>query len=84
MGPRTLVFPGNDAADMLARQGALLASLVSIILFFRTGGVLSHRNFWHAGSLSFHRGTCAPSLCLPCSFSSTLQRTQPSVKFLSL
>ena len=26
MGPRTLVSPGNDAADELARRGALLAS----------------------------------------------------------
>ena len=28
MGPRTLVFPGNNAADELARQGALLAPSV--------------------------------------------------------
>ena len=47
---------GSDAADELARRGALLApsaipcslslllSLVSTLLFSRTGGVLSHRN----------------------------------------
>ena len=29
MGPRTLVFPGNDAADELARRGALL--VISVI-----------------------------------------------------
>ena len=38
----------------------------------------------HVGSLDFHRGTCAPSSCSLCSLSSTLLRTQPSVKFLSL
>ena len=45
-------LPGNDAADELARRGALLApsavsflsSLVFTLLFSRTGGVLSHRN----------------------------------------
>ena len=47
-------LPGNDAVDELARRGALLApsatpcslSLVlrSILLFFRTGGMLSHLN----------------------------------------
>ena len=55
MGPRTLVSPGNDAADELAREGAqlvpsailvvsLLLFLLSILLFSRTGGVLSHLN----------------------------------------
>ena len=33
----------------------------------------------HAGSLDFHRRTCAPSSCSLCSLSSTLQQTQPSV-----
>ena len=49
-------LPGNDAADELARRRALLApsaitcslslllSLVSTVLFSRTGGVLSHLN----------------------------------------
>ena len=49
-------LPGNDAADKLARRGALLAplqslvvslllSLVSTFIFSRTGGVQSHLNF---------------------------------------
>ena len=47
-------LPGNDAADELARWGALLApsafpcnllSLVSTLVLSRTGGVLSHRSF---------------------------------------
>ena len=55
IGPRTLVSPGNDAADKLARRGALLAPsaipcslspLISRIhfCFSRTGGVLSLRS----------------------------------------
>ena len=54
MGSRHLFLLGNDAADELARRGALLApsaipcsiffllSLVSTLVFSRTGGVLSH------------------------------------------
>ena len=38
----------------------------------------------YTGFLDFHRGTCAPSIRSLCSLSSTLQGTQPSVKFLSL
>ena len=56
---------------------SLLLSLVSNLFFSRTGGVLSHR------SPLTHR---FPRF-LPSNFhflSSTLQRTQPSVKFLSL
>ena len=46
-------LPGNDAADELARRGALLAPsaipcsllpLVSTVVLSRTGGVLSHRS----------------------------------------
>ena len=46
-------LPGNDAADELARRGALLAhsaiscsllSLVSTLVLSRTGGVLSHQS----------------------------------------
>ena len=46
-------LPGNDAADELARRGALLAPsaipcslspLVSTLVFSRTGGVLFHQN----------------------------------------
>ena len=63
---------------------SLLLSLVSTLLFSRTGGVLSHLNFLIQGSLNFHQDTCAPSSCSLCSLSSTLQRTQPTVRFLSL
>ena len=38
----------------------------------------------HAGSLDFHRGSCATSSRSLCSLSPTLQRTQRSVRFLSL
>ena len=49
------ILPGNDAADELARRGALprpllslvvslLLSLVSTLVYSRTEGVLSHRN----------------------------------------
>ena len=87
---------GNDATDELVRRGALLLlstslvvsllSFASALLFSRTGGVLSHRNSWthRFPSLDFHRGTCAPSWSTLCSLLSTLQRIQPSVKFLSL
>ena len=50
-------LPENDAADELARRGALLVlsailvvslllSLVSTLVFSRTGGVLSHQSSW--------------------------------------
>ena len=82
-------LPGNDAADELARRGALfapsaipcsLSSLISTLVFSRTGGVLSHLN-----SLThrFHRFP-PRNLCSLCSLASTLQRTQHSVRFLSL
>ena len=38
----------------------------------------------HTGSLNFHQETCAPWSRSLCFLSSTLQRTQPSVKLLSL
>ena len=55
MVPRYSFFPGKDATDEVARQGALLLTfaipcilsplpLVSIILFFRTGGIPSYLN----------------------------------------
>ena len=62
-----------------------LLSLVSTPVLSRTGGVLSHRNsLTHAGSLDFHRGTCAPMSCSLCPLSSLLQPTQSTVRFLSL
>ena len=36
------------------------------------------------GSLGFHQKTCAPTSCSLCSVSSSLQRTRPTVKLLSL
>ena len=53
VGPGHSFLPGNDAADELARRGALLAPsaipcglspLISHIHFSRTRGVLSYRN----------------------------------------
>ena len=49
----------------------------------RTGGVLSHLNSSTHRLLDFNRETCAPSSRSLCFFSSTLQQTQPTVKFLS-
>ena len=64
---------------------SLLLSLVSTLLFSRNEGVLSDLNSsTHRFPLDFHRGTCAPLSCSLCPLSSTLQRTQPSVKFLPL
>ena len=86
-------LPGNDAADELARRGALLAPsaipcslsrIHSRLTVIRTGGVLSHRSILTPRSLDFHRGTFAPSSCSLCPLSSSLQRTQPSFRFLSL
>ena len=59
---------------------SLLLSLVSALVFSRTGGVLSHPNSWT------HRFPRFPLryLCSLCPLSSSLQRTQPSVRFLSL
>ena len=65
---------------LLANQAR---ELLSTLLFFRTEGVLSYRNSLTHRFFNFHR-TCAPSSHSLCSLSSTLQRTQPSVKFLSL
>ena len=60
----------------------LLLSLVSTLVFSRTGSILSHQILRHTGSLDFHRGTCAPSSRSLCPLSSSLQWTQPSFKFL--
>ena len=65
-------LPGNDAADELARRGALLApsaipcSLSSYLShplssFLGLEAYCLFEVFWHAGSLDFHWGTCAPS-----------------------
>ena len=96
MGPRTLVFPGERRGWWAGQRGTLLApsaipcslslllSLVSTVFFSRTGGVVSHRNSSTHSFLWFSWGTCASSSRSLCSLSSTLHRTQPSVKLLSL
>ena len=63
---------------------SLLLSLVSTLLFSRTGGVLYHLHSLTHRFSRFHRGTCGSLSCSLCSVSSMLQQTQPSVKFLSL
>ena len=94
MGPRIL---GNDAADELARRRALLVPSVipcslssfisrihSFLFFFGLEVYCLIEILQHTGFLVLHRGTCAPLSRSLCSLSSTLQRTQPSVKLLSL
>ena len=78
---QTLVSPGNDAADELARRVALLAPSAISLFFSRTGGVLPQR------SILTHRFPRFPprNLCsLVMLAVSSLQRTQPSFRFLSL
>ena len=44
---------------------SLLLSLISTLVFSRTGGVLSHRNsLTYTDSLDFHQGTCASFVTL--------------------
>ena len=78
-------WPGGDRylCPLQSLVVSLLLSLVSTLLFSRTRGVLSHRNSFTHRFLRFFRGTCVPSSRSLCSLSSTLQRTQPSVKLLS-
>ena len=97
MDPRTLVSPGvttrltswpDGEHYLLSLQSlvvSLLLSLVSILIFSRTGGILSHRN-----SLTYRFPRFPPRnlwslviLTVLC-HSSTMQRTQPTVKFLFL
>ena len=85
---------GNDAADELARRGKLLVPfavsfssfpLISRIHFSPIGGVLSHL---HSSTHRLHgfpsANFCSLVTVAVCSLSSSLQRAQPSVKFLSL
>ena len=64
---------------------SLLLSLVSTLVFSQTGGVLSHLN-----SLSYRlprfppRNLCSLVMLVVFSLSSSMQRTQPFVKLLSL
>ena len=48
---------------------SLLLSLVSTLVFFRTGGVLSSVREKTRVDKYFHRGTCAPSACSLCPLS---------------
>ena len=84
--------PGNDAADELPRRGALLVPSAipcslsppisySLLSFLGLEAYCFIEIHQHAGSLDFHRGTCAPSSCSLCPLSSSLQWTQPTVKF---
>ena len=79
MGPGHSFLPGN-AADKLARQGrclrppqslvvSLLLSLVSTLLFSQAEAYCLIEIRRHAGTLDFHRRTCAPSSCSLCSLS---------------
>ena len=83
---RLMSWPGWErySCPLQSLVVSLLLSLASTLVFSRTGGVLSHRIVRHTGFLNFHRGTCAPSSRSLCSVSPTLQRTQPSFRFLSL
>ena len=69
---------------------SLLLSLVSTLLFFRTGGILPHRNSLKQTFPQFPpKNLCslvrlAVFYCVLAVFSSTLQRIQPTVKLLSL
>ena len=63
---------------------SLLLSLVSTLVFSRTGGVLSHQNSLTHRFPRFPPRNLCPLVISQCSLASTLQRTQPSVKLLSL
>ena len=69
---------GNDAADELARRGALLVpSAIScslspcisypLLSFLGLEAYCLIKILRHTGSLDFYRGTCAPSSCSLCS-----------------
>ena len=92
-------LPGDDAADEVARQGALLVpsqivfepslaaslllSLVSTLFFFRIGGLPSYLNSLILRIPRFPLRNCALSSRLLCPLSSLLQRTQPTVTLIS-
>ena len=75
----------NDVADELARRGALLVpsaipcSLSPPISHIQSS-LFSDWRHTVSSTLDFHRGTCASTSCLLCFLSSSLQRTQSSVK----
>ena len=61
-----------------------LLSSYPLLSFFGLEAYCLIKILWHTGSLDFQRGTCALSSCSLCSLSSSLQRTQPSFRLLSL
>ena len=61
---------------------SLLLSLVSTLFFLGLEAYCLILR--HTGILNFYRETCAPLSRSLCSLSSSLQRTQPTVKLLSL
>ena len=63
---------------------SLLLSILPPFLFFRTGGVLSYLNSSTHRFPRFPPRNLCPSLRSLCLLSSSLQRTQPLVKLLSL
>ena len=70
----TRLMSWQDGERYLHPQQSLvvsfLLSLISTLVFSRTGGILSHLNSsTHTSSLDFHRGTCALSSCSLCSLS---------------
>ena len=91
MGLCTFVSSGDNAADKVARQGALLMvsaipcslsalTIVSTLVFSWIGGVSSHLN-----SLTQKFPRFSPrSLCCFATLAVILKRTQPAVKLLSL
>ena len=93
--PGHTFLPENDAADELARRGTLLAPSaipcsLSRLISYPLLSFLGLEAYClieiprHTGSLDFHRGTCASSSRSLCALLSTLQRTQLTVKLLSL
>ena len=89
------VLSDNSGSPELARRGPLLmpsaipcslSPLISCInssLFLGMEAYCLIEILRHTGSFDFHRETFAPSSRSLCSFPSSLQRTQPTVKLLS-
>ena len=80
----TRLMSWPDGERCLRPLQSLVVSLLLSLVLSRTGGVLSYRSSLTHRFLDFHQGTCAPSSCSLCPLSSSLQRTQPSVRFLFL
>ena len=74
----------RSAGPALCNPLQFLSSYLSYLLFFGLEAYCLIEILRHTGFLDFNRGTSAPSSRSLCSLSSSLQRTQPSVKLLSL